>query len=616
MPATAPGADDAGTRTGSPSNATPRERRAGAWLIETGWTLLAGVLALVAGCGVLRVWNYDLHRPLAYGGDSVSSLMFVKGIVDNGWVQVNPWLGAPGRLEMYDYPLGGDNVNFAIMKVMAMFTDQAAVVLNGFYLLTFVLIGITSFLVMRRLDIDVPFALLGAVLVAITPYHFSRYVSHLLLSAYYMLPIGMYLAIRLYQGRGLARRDGSRLPWIRNAALVAACLVLGATGVYYAVFTCVAVVLLGALGAIRHRSWGVVLASALVVALIGGSVIVNQASTILHTRAEGKNAQVGQRQPNEAEIYGLNITQLLLPVPGHRIDGFDHARTRYITTSSEVTGESMSPIGSTATIGFFAVLVVLAVVSAMPALEPRRRWLDAAVAISLIVVGFVLIATTGGLGTLFNYAVNPSIRAWGRMTVALAFLCTVMTMLLVSTAVRSPRVERRLGWLRIGRVALAAPLAALLLAVGAWADQASPSYQVDPSWKPIWDADEAMGRDTERALPSGAMVYQLPYVAFPESPPHPGQDGSYDNARPYLHTTRIHWSFAAMRGRSDDIGPQLDPLPPAQLVERLRDLEFDAVWIDRRAYADRPAFEQELGQLLGAPVVEGAVDNRFAIYRL
>lgn len=586
-----------------------RARRVpGAGWREALLTVFAGLLALGAGSAIMRVWDYGIRVPFAYGGDALASLMFAKGIVDNGWVQVNPYLGAPGRLEMYDYPLGGDNVNFLIMKVFAGFTDSPAVVLNLFYLTTFLLIGMTTYAVLRRLTVSIPFAMLGAAMFAITPYHFSRGVGHALLSAYYMVPVGVYLAVRLYQGRRVPRRSAGRASWLswQGAVLALACIVLGGTGVYYAAFSCLLIFGLGTLGVIRHRSWGVLVAMLITLALIGGSSIANQASTISYRKDHGDNPLVGHRVPQESEIYALNITQLLLPLPGNHIAALDHARTRYVTTSAEATGESMSPLGTVPSIGLIASLLVVLALVAFPVTGRRRRWVDVAAPLSIAVVALLLIATKGGFSALFNYGVDPSIRAWGRASVVIAFLSIAVLMLLVSTALgRRPGRWRALPW----------AVAVLLGAVVAY-DQATPIYILPKAqWESSWEADEAMGRKVEAALPKRAMVYQLPYVAWPESVPVPGQDGSYDNARAYLHTRDVRWSFASMSGRPQDIGPKLADLEPAELVPRLRDLGFRAVWFDRSAYASRPEFEKQLTDQLGTPIVEGASD-RFAVFSL
>lgn len=49
-------------------------------------------------------------------------------------------------------------------------------------------------------------------------------------------------------------------------------------------------------------------------------------------------------------------------------------------------------------------------------------------------------------------------------------------------------------------------------------------------------------KQVQTELPSGASVFQLRYLPYPESPPmYEMQD--YDPLRGYLHTTGLRWSY-------------------------------------------------------------------------
>ena len=47
------------------------------------------------------------------------------------------------------------------------------------------------------------------------------------------------------------------------------------------------------------------------------------------------------------------------------------------------------------------------------------------------------------------------------------------------------------------------------------------------------------------------MVFQLPYVPFPENPPVQ-QMSDYDHLRGALHSRTLKWSYPTMRGRWGD----------------------------------------------------------------
>ena len=85
-----------------------------------------GLMAMLAYAVSARLWRGDLGVPFTYTNDAEAMMMIAKGIIDHGWIQSNPSLGAPNGQVWFDYPLGGDNLNFALMKAVSLFTSSPA----------------------------------------------------------------------------------------------------------------------------------------------------------------------------------------------------------------------------------------------------------------------------------------------------------------------------------------------------------------------------------------------------------------------------------------------------------------------------------------------------------
>src|SRR5947208_161938 len=87
-----------------------------------------GAAALVS-CALtaltLQLWQADPHVPLTYRGDALATQSLVKGLLENGWYAQNPHLGAPGAMDMRDYPVAND-LHFAIIKLLAIFVHDPA----------------------------------------------------------------------------------------------------------------------------------------------------------------------------------------------------------------------------------------------------------------------------------------------------------------------------------------------------------------------------------------------------------------------------------------------------------------------------------------------------------
>ena len=129
-------------------------RRLSRWS-EAGNAALAAGLSFLFGALVLRPWKGALDVPYLYVGDANLYQASIKGVLEHGWYWHNPSLGAPGEAQLFDFPsLGGDPLNVLIFKFIGLFSSDSAVVINVFFLLTFPLVGLAAYLVLRRLTLS------------------------------------------------------------------------------------------------------------------------------------------------------------------------------------------------------------------------------------------------------------------------------------------------------------------------------------------------------------------------------------------------------------------------------------------------------------------------------
>ena len=114
---------------------------------------------------------------------------------------------------------------------------------------------------------------------------------------------------------------------------------------------------------------------------------------------------------------------------------------------------------------------------------------------------------------------------------------------------------------------------------------------------------EFIGR-IEASLPPDSQIFQLPPNSFPEFGIH-FEMPDYSLFRGYLHSTRLRWSFGAIRGRATERWQSsLAPLPAPALVERLREAGFAGIYVNRRGHQGRGvALERELTRELGSTLV-------------
>src|SRR5271156_4472036 len=121
-----------------------RDREPALRLVVEG--LLVGFVSVVCAAWVLHLWQADLAVPLRYTpvDDTKFYLMLVKGIVEHGWYSSNSSLGAPFGQRLVDYPQGADSLNLLLIRFLALFSSNPALIINLFFLATFALTGFTA----------------------------------------------------------------------------------------------------------------------------------------------------------------------------------------------------------------------------------------------------------------------------------------------------------------------------------------------------------------------------------------------------------------------------------------------------------------------------------------
>ncbi len=165
---------------------------------------LAALLTLALVAGVMRLWRGDLRTPIIYDRDALLEETWLKCIVDHGWYLHNPNLAAPDGQSLEDFPQI-ELVNFLIVKSLAIFTRDVALVFNLFVLSAFMLTTISSLAVLRHFGVAYPPALACSLLYSLSPYHFARLEGgHAILACYQIVPYSLLVAMWIYQGR---------LPW-------------------------------------------------------------------------------------------------------------------------------------------------------------------------------------------------------------------------------------------------------------------------------------------------------------------------------------------------------------------------------------------------------------------
>jgi phosphoglycerol transferase len=559
--------------------------------------------------------DYHLTRPLTYtGGDSIGILAGAKNLIDAAWSYHLPFVGAPGQADIYDFPQC-DFLNVLLLKILAITTRNPVAAVTLFYLLSFPLCAVSALWVLGRIGISKCTAAVAAALYTLLPYHFYRGQSHLFLDNYALVPLTVLIAFELATG---VTFDGS--PSAVKRRYIAALIVFAAvcTGVYYGLFGAFLIAVGGLLGAARGRSWEPIKSAGFLAMIAVLALLFNLAPTMWYHVENGPNKDVGSRRLDEAEIFGLRLAYLLLPSDTHRLPALAAPAQAYDQQSSLKLESRSEALGFLGDAGFLVLLAVtcLAAAGRIPNIPAALPDALASPALTLGILASlnlacILLATSGAVGSLIAFFISPLLRSLDRISVVIAFLALAAVAILIDAFIVRPLQSH-------GRGAVALALLAALLIMSSLDEVPRPAVDQQQQWRDF-DRDHAFVANIEKQLPSGSMIFQLPYVAYPEA----GRVGAivdYDPFRGYLHSTNLRWSYGAMRGRPQDkIDQDLAALAPADMIPKLRTIGFAGLWIDLNGYdpAERSSIQSAFAAATGSlPILSDDPNPRFLFFRI
>lgn len=557
--------------------------RVPAWVDD----VVAALFALAVGACVFLSWPLDLHTPIVTGGDATSAQYIIKSILEHGSYTRNPDVGAPFGATMYDYPIP-EPTHHALIRLLGLFSKDPFLAFNLFYLLGFAAAAFTACWALRRSGIGRWPAIAGAIAFALLPYHFLR-LGHVFLASYAAIPVFARYTLQLATYRAPHVPGTVRIGVLPLLAIAVA----AGTGVYYAWFGLLFIAFAAALGAAKSGLWQPLRVGTAFAATIVAVIALSLVPNALYHASEGANAAVAARRAFESEMYGLRITQLLFPTPGHRIAALDAFMGAYKQSLQYVNENSAAALGVIGAIGF---IIALAALFFGDARKHAALWATGAAC-----TAGVLYATIGGFGAIISRLFTPELRGLNRISVFIGFFALYALLAAFEAATRGRR-----------RWPVDISFAAVVVAVACF-DQI-PAKGIAHQSARVIAPRKALYARIRAALPDGARVFELPYTYFPESP---HRVGSYNLLEPYLFTQGLEWSFGDMHGRPADVwNGQVAALDGEDLPGALALAGFAAIYVDRHGYADGgAAVERGLRARFGAPIVEDASLGR-AVYRV
>jgi phosphoglycerol transferase len=550
------------------------------WRIWLPIGLLAFVAASLLMSGYPAGLFPELHIPFTYAGDGMAYLWNVQRALEGAWYFENARSGFPFVSNHLDYPTS-DTGTYIALKLLGLVFHSATAAMNVYYLLGFSLCAVAAYLVTRTVGVSKQLSFATALLYSFSSFHFWR-LGHLFFTWYFVAPLFFYIGFRLFSN-SLIFTD-KKLSLSSKLGHVFALFALASFGIYYALFGCFVLLICTIVAGVFRQSWKYVIEGVVTIGFVVLGVLLNVTPSLMYIFSNGENSEGVGRLAGESELYGLKITQMLLPRADHRLDSFFEFASRYNDTFPLVTENISASLGAIGSLGFLLLMGILMfslisnrTTSTSETLGQNSSLKFRLLVLAILALGMVLLATVGGGSSLFAMLISTSIRSWNRISIFIAFISVLAFMLCVDRII-TKYAKPTYAWL------FSATFALILIVVGIYDQTVRPCHSCISTNQTLVSNDSAFIRAIEAKLPPQAALYQLPYMAYPESSSVNGL-GSYDQARGLLNSTNLRWSFGGMRGRTGDwFFRKLAQLPIDQQVTIIKAIGFSGIYVDRRGY--------------------------------
>ena len=535
----------------------------------------------------LESWNY----PVGYTADHLFTLFFSSKYASGDLV---PFLlkdiaslNAPLGAHLSDLPGSEDLTYWSIgllQKIFGLFLGS-----NISLLLILIANAISIYFFFIYMRISNAFSIAGSVLFGLSHYFLLRNFEHVILTHALHLPWLFVVLDWFFQATTV---------WTRRKVIFVN-LISFFTGLLFVYYTYIFMQLILFLFIynlyFKRKDQSKMIFFAAISCMAG--LLITQLDTLYFRIGNGANPNILTRDLASIEIYSLKIADMLIP--------FTHSISKLQSFAHKIYYDQNFLIHTEPGYSYLGLIGGIAFLFA--ALEPLLSFLkiiqSKVTHFTIYLYWLLMFSLAGGVNFFISVVTGVhSFRCTNRYSIFI---------LMISLLVFFKFMDRFFTPTKKYIICIAIILISLL-------DLPQRKSQLDfQAVKAAVDSDIEFVSKVESYLPTGAKVFQLPVVEFPEYPKI-NLMTDFEHFRPSFYTNNYSWSYGAVKGRNDNAWQRdVEKLPAKEMIIGLQERGFSALYINKRAYKDfEVTFQKNIEEVLLSKN-KGKIESKdLVIYRL
>lgn len=479
------------------------------------------------------------------------------------------------------------------------FTANWAQAANLFYVLGYALVSCSMYFALKKMKILPVIAGMLSIVYTFLPYHYLRGEVHIYLGMYYLVPPLCLLILRILEGKVYLKKQTDKAAYFNTFMILFWLWICGTSDIYYSVFVCILMIFAGVISSIEAKRIQHLVDSIIFCVTIFASIIsINIPFVVQILRGQEMDAGLSSRTLTDLEIYGLRLSQLLLPIKNHRISLLAELRTFYDSFIND-TESSMATLGLLMSFGFL-YSIVCSFIEKGKSNEIKR--------LGQLNIFCVLLAGIGGFN-VFVGLISATIRCYNRISVFVAAF-SIMALAILLQKVYNKLVD-------VKKIRVVFDIVLVLMGLFAIWDQ-TPRFDAEARKKEVKldQNTRIFVQEIEETVPKGSMIFMMPIITQNESSAMNGMR-SYEQQWPAVYSDTLRWSATnnlGIRDKNRQWKSALSCMSIEEMLENVSVAGFEGIWIDKNGYSTEEEFLyviEKIDKILGAPILVSDSGEQF-----